>query len=111
MVGTWGKMGDAFPVGRRSTLDGDSGTAQVYRTQRPVRVDSYEDVAGSVAADARRLGIRSGVGSPIFVNGRVWGATMAGTSRPQPMPVGAESRMAEFTELAATAISNVNARA
>jgi hypothetical protein len=34
----------------------------------------------------------------------------AGSSSPQPMPPGTESRMAEFTELAATAISNVEAR-
>jgi signal transduction histidine kinase len=111
VVGNWTKLGDAFPVGRRTTLDGDSATARVYRTQRPVRVDSYEHASGSIAAEARRLGLRSGVGSPIFVDGRLWGAMTAGTARAEPMPLGTESRMAEFTELAATAISNVQARA
>jgi signal transduction histidine kinase len=111
VVGSWGKLGDAFPVGRRATLDGGSATAQVSRTQRPVRVDSYEHASGSIAAEARRLGLRSGVGSPIFVNGCLWGAMTAGTAGAEPMPLGTESRMAEFTELAATAISNVQARA
>jgi signal transduction histidine kinase len=111
VVGSWGKVGDAFPVGRRGRLDGDSATARVSRTQRPVRVDSYEHASGSIAADARRLGLRSGVGSPIFVNGCLWGAMTAGTAGAEPMPLGTESRMAEFTELAATAISNVQARA
>jgi signal transduction histidine kinase len=111
VVGSWGKTGNAFPIGRRSTLDGDSATARVYRSQRPVRVDSYERASGSIAAEARRLGFRSGVGSPIFVDGRLWGAMTAGTAGTEPMPLRTESRMAEFTELAATAISNVQARA
>ncbi|MCW3014857.1 MAG: hypothetical protein JWO02_1949 [Solirubrobacterales bacterium] len=111
VVGSWGKMGDAFPVGRRAPLEGDSASALVYRTQRPVRVDSYAHASGAVAAEVRKLGIVSGVGSPIFVNGGLWGAMTAGTSGPQPMRVSAESRMADFTELAATAISNVQARA
>jgi signal transduction histidine kinase len=44
------------------------------------------------------------------VNGRLWGAIAAGTSRAEPMPADAESRIAQFTELVATAISNVQAR-
>jgi signal transduction histidine kinase len=44
------------------------------------------------------------------VTGRLWGVIAAGTSLPEPLPADAEPRMAEFTELAATAISNVQAR-
>jgi len=50
------------------------------------------------------------VASPIVVNGRLWGAIAAGTSRAKPMPADAESRIADFTELVAAAISNVQAR-
>jgi signal transduction histidine kinase len=82
----------------------------VYRTARPVRFDHYETSAGSIAVSAHALGIRSGVGSPIVVTGRLWGVIAAGTSLPEPLPADAEPRMAEFTELAATAISNVQAR-
>jgi signal transduction histidine kinase len=110
VVGSWGKAGDAFPVGQRSTLDGQSATALVYRTGRPARLDSYEHAAGALGVDARKLGLCSGVASPIVVNGRLWGAMAAGTSRAAPMALGAESRIAEFTELVATAISNIQAR-
>ena len=111
VVGSWGKYREAFPVGSRLKLEGESVTALVYRTQRPVRVGSYEQASGGVAADARKIGLRSAVGSPIVVNGRMWGAIGAATSRGGPMPSDAESRIAKFTELVATAIANVHARA
>ena len=109
IVGACG-LGDAFPVGSRRELDRDSIAGLVYRTEQPARVDGYEHVAGAIAAESRALGVHSAVGSPIVVDGRLWGAIAAGTSRAEPMPDGAESRIADFTELLATAISNVQAR-
>jgi signal transduction histidine kinase len=109
-VGTWGVLSDVFPVGSRGRADGDSLTALVYRTGRPARVGDYVKAKGSMAAQARTAGVRSAVGSPIVVNGHLWGALGAGTSRSDPMPADAESRIAEFSELIATAISNVQAR-
>jgi GAF domain-containing protein len=111
VVGSWGKYREAFPVGSRLKLAGESVTALVYRTRRPVRVGSYEQASGAVAANARKIGLRSAVGSPIVVNGRLWGAIGAATSRGEPMPSNAESWIAQFTELVATAIANVQARA
>jgi signal transduction histidine kinase len=110
VVGSWGKYREAFPVGSRLKPDGESVTALVYRTRRPVRVGSYEQASGAVAADARKLGLRSAVGSPIVVNGRMWGAIGAATSRGEPMPADAELRISGFTELVATTISNVQTR-
>ena len=54
--------------------------------------------------------MRAAVASPIVVDGHLWGAIAAGTSRAEPMPADAESRIADFTELVAAAISNVQAR-
>jgi GAF domain-containing protein len=110
VVGNWGKLGDAFRIGTRLTLDGDSVIALVYRTGRPVRVDDYEHSSGSAVGRAREVGLRSGAGSPIVVDGRLWGVMGVATSRAEPLPVGAEWRVAEFTELVATAISNIQAR-
>jgi signal transduction histidine kinase len=110
VVGNWGKLGDAFQIGSRLKLDGDSVIALVYRTERPVRIDNYERASGSAVERAREVGLRSGAGSPILVNGRLWGAMGIATSRAEPLPVGVEWRIAEFTELLATAISNVQAR-
>jgi signal transduction histidine kinase len=110
VVGNWGTLGDAFRIGARLKLDGDSIIALVYRTAQPVRVDSYERATGSAVARAREVGLRSGAGSPIVVDGRLWGAMGIATSREEPVPLGAEWRVAQFTELVAMAISNIQAR-
>jgi signal transduction histidine kinase len=110
IVASYGSLQKSFWVGSRWKLEGNSVAAGVYRTGRPTRFDRYQSSAGTIAVSAHGLGIRSGVGSPIVVNGRLWGVVAAGTSRPEPLPVDAESRMAQFTELAATAIANVQAR-
>ncbi|MCW3065001.1 MAG: sensor kinase [Solirubrobacterales bacterium] len=96
-------------VGTRMSLEGENVTALVLRTGRPARIDDYANVTGSLGTYVRDLGIRSAVGCPIVVRGRLWGAMVAGTRQPEPMPVGMESRIRQFTELVATAISNVQA--
>jgi signal transduction histidine kinase len=57
----------------------------------------------------RAAGIRSAVGAPIVVEGRLWGVIIAATRNDVPLPPGVEARVGEFTELVATAISNVQA--
>jgi hypothetical protein len=81
----------------------------VLRTGRPARND-YATATGSVASRLRALGIRSAVGCPIDVDGRLWGAMITGSRQPEPLPADAESRIGEFTKLVATAISNTQAR-
>jgi signal transduction histidine kinase len=110
VVASWGELAGAFPAGTRLPLDPETVAAVVRRTGQPARIDDYESVAGSYAASLRHLGLRSAAGAPIVVDGRSWGAISAGTFRARLMPQGAESRIGEFTELVATAISNVQAR-
>jgi signal transduction histidine kinase len=50
------------------------------------------------------------VASPIIVEGRLWGAVNA-WSRRGPFPSDAADRMADFTELVATAVGNAQSRA
>jgi signal transduction histidine kinase len=110
VVAAWGLGGSALSVGARFGLDGESVVALVHRTGRPTRVDDYSHAAGETGEIARRLGLRSGVGSPIVVGGRLWGAMLAASARSEPLPADAESRIGEFTELVATAVSNLQAR-
>jgi GAF domain-containing protein len=57
----------------------------------------------------RTLGIRSGLASPIVVDGKLWGAiTLASLGR--SLPPGTERQLAGFTELIATALANAQAR-
>ena len=45
-----------------------------------------------------------------MVDGRLWGVMVAAQTGPGPLPADTESRVAQFTELIATAISNIQAR-
>jgi signal transduction histidine kinase len=100
-------------VGERFSLEGDSVAARVFRTGCPARMDSHEhDKAPGPAAEyVRGLGMRSGVGVPIMVDGRVWGAAIVGSSQPDPLPPDTESRVGEFADLVTTAIANAETRA
>ncbi|MFL5841058.1 MAG: GAF domain-containing protein [Thermoleophilaceae bacterium] len=110
VVASEGDLDTAFPIGSRWTLDGKSITAVVHRTGRPARLDDYSEASGPLGNYVRSLGFRCAVGGPIVVDGRLWGAMVAATLSADFLPVDAESRIEEFAELVATAISNVQAR-
>jgi PAS domain S-box-containing protein len=95
----------------RVTLQGESISAQVQRTGAPARGDTYEGAPGSLAALLRKLGIRSSAGAPIVVAGRLWGVIVASWKQDQALSADVERRMAQFTELVATAIANADSRA
>ena len=59
----------------------------------------------------RAEGIHSVVGVPLVVDGRLWGAAIVGSRRPEPMPPDTEARIADFADLVATAIANAANRA
>ena len=72
---------------------------------------NYAEVPGPIAAAVTRaVGIHSAVGAPILVGGHLWGVMMALSTAEKPLPDDAETRLAAFTELVATAISNTTAR-
>jgi signal transduction histidine kinase len=110
-VAGW-SSGDAqeLAVGKRFALEGASIAALVREASRPARVDSFADAHGPIAREAQRLGIRSSVGCPIVVDGRLWGVIAASSKTATPFPPDTESQIAEFTELVATAIANTEAR-
>jgi signal transduction histidine kinase len=82
----------------------------VATRRRAVRID-WSDVTGTSATLLGDAGIRWTVGSPILVDGRLWGALAVHTRGPHPFPPDTEPRLENFTELLATAISNTEARA
>ena len=104
-------LGSATPIGTRITLEDDGTTTRVYRTGRPARIDAYSQVGGWFADQAQRSGIESVVAVPIVVDGHLWGVVATGSREPGGLPADCESRLAEFAELVATAISNLHARA
>jgi signal transduction histidine kinase len=109
-VAGWSATGEPVPTRDRVSLGGQNVTEMVRATGRPARLDSYADASGDAAADARARGISSSVGAPISVEGRLWGIMLAASVRGQLLPPNTERRLADFTELVATAIANAEAR-
>ena len=108
-VGWWGarqrRLRITFP------LEGDGALAQVHRTGGPARVGSYERLGEDpVASVARASEYRSGVATPIWVGGVLWGAILAATTGLEPLPEDAESRLIRFAALVGVAIASAGAR-
>jgi len=110
-VATWGKPGKRFPLGSRWPLGGKNVATAVFETGRPVRIEDYSDVSGPVSVVAPQTDLRSAVGTPIIVEGRLWGLMAVGSSQEQPLSPDTEARLASFTELVVTAIANAESRA
>jgi signal transduction histidine kinase len=101
-----------FQVGTRIKLRDYLDMAAVWRTGRAARVDedAWRTMPDPDAEGLRQLGIRSIVASPVIVEGRLWGAVTASTKR-GPFTSVTPDRMADFTELVATAVANAESRA
>ena len=100
-----------FPTGSRLTLGGKNVTTLVAQTGRSARIDGYADASGPVGVAVREAGFRSAVGAPISVEGRLWGVMVVGSTLQERAPVDTEARLAQFTELLATAVANAESRA
>ena len=87
-------------VGTRCAIERDSVAGKVWQTRRPVR--SHHSAPDD-------LGIRSSVGAPIMVSGRLWGV-IAASSTGAPFPPNTESQIAAFTEIVAIAVANAEGR-
>ena len=111
-IASWsGDGGPVLPIGTRFPLDGDNLAARIFETGAPARMYSYDEAWEREATDlARSLRVRSAVGAPILVEGKLWGALMAATRGVEPWAENAETRIAAFTELVATAIANAESR-
>jgi len=93
-------LSDRFPLGHGGVAK------EVYLKGRPARMDPG-DPRG---ARATQLGLNSVVGVPIVVHGRIWGAALVGTRENRALPPDTAARVADFTDLVATAIANAQAR-
>ncbi|MDT4927546.1 MAG: hypothetical protein QOF92_413, partial [Pseudonocardiales bacterium] len=112
VMGGNGEVPDSLPVGTRVELRHYLPPAMVWRTGRSAQADedAWSSVSDPAAEGLRRLGIRSMAASPIIVEGGLWGVVLAMTKQ-GPFADGAADRMADFTELVATAVGNAESRA
>jgi signal transduction histidine kinase len=84
-------------VGTSVPLAAGGVPAEVLRTGRP--------------AVAREMGIRAAAGAPIVVEGRLWGMVGVVWADEERASAAAADRLAQFTDLVATAIANADSRA
>jgi GAF domain-containing protein len=108
VCGTFPEQGRLFRTGARVPLEDANVLGLIREHAEPARVDNFAELEGEIADAVRSSGIRSSVGVPIVVAGRVWGAIVASNTKRLPENTGA--RLAEFTELLAAAIANTEAR-
>ena len=81
VVGTWTSTGAPAPtpVGGRLPLGGRNVTTLVHQTGRPARIDYDRRHLGRDRPGRHRdWGLRSSVGVPVSVEGRLWGAMVGG---------------------------------
>ena len=110
-IASWSGDGPMLPIGTRFPLDGDNLAARIFATGATARMHSSDEAWEREATDlARSMRVRSAVGAPILVEGKLWGALMAATRGVEPWAENAETRIAAFTELVATAIANAESR-
>jgi GAF domain-containing protein len=99
-----------FPTGSTWSLEDPSVMATVARTRRTARIDDYAALKGEIARTARSAGFQSAIGAPLTVEGHLWGVIIAISTDPEPIPERSEARLAQFTELVATAVANADSR-
>ena len=84
-----------LPGGTRLALADDELLSKVLSTGQPAR---------------QGAAIRTALGVPVIVDGRVWGVLSAGSAEREPLSSDSEARIADFADLVATAIANTAAR-
>jgi GAF domain-containing protein len=110
-IGEWNRTPDPIPMIGRARLGGQNVASLVFETSRSARIDDFGDDTSPYAFAWRSAGLRSTVGAPISVEGRLWGVVVAASMSDEPLPADTEARLSGFTELVATAIANAEANA
>jgi signal transduction histidine kinase len=109
-MAVWAATGDPPGTGRVWPLERTSLAGTIARTGASSRVDDWDSIPGEAAAFITELGVVSSVGSPVHVEGKLWGVLLVHSTHDEPLPPDTDARVEQFTELVATAIANVEAR-
>lgn len=100
---------DGVVVGMSSPGTGDGAAQRVWRTGEPVRIDNLAEMPGVWPQLAYSHGYDASAAVPIVIRGELWGA-LVGVGRREAFPRPIEQHLANFAELAGTAVSAADAR-
>ena len=106
VVGAWSDRPHPFQAGTSWPVEERTAAALLPEAGRPTRIEDFGAIGGTIPDAIRETGVRAGTGAAIIVDGEVWGVMGAGVAEGEPLPAHIEDRLAEFTELVATAIAN-----
>ncbi|MDT7651502.1 MAG: hypothetical protein QOI36_2908 [Pseudonocardiales bacterium] len=110
VVARTGEHRDQVAEGSRWKLEPPDVLATALATGQPATLHDYSQIPGPFAAEMRGIGIQAAIAIPIVVAARSWGALSIGT-RDERFPLGADQRMASFTELVAVAVADAESAA
>jgi PAS domain S-box-containing protein len=111
IVAGYGARDPALDVGARVTFDRSHVWGRVARDGSVVSTDHLAAGSDPLAQSLRQLGARAAVAAPIVVSGSVWGLIVAAFKRTEAVHAETDARMAQFTELVATAVANAQSTA
>jgi GAF domain-containing protein len=100
---------EGIKVGMRSPGTGDGAVQRVWRTGKPARVDNLAEMSGVWPQLAHRHGFNASAGVPVVIHGRLRGALVV-VGRREGFPHSIEDHLANFADLAGTAVSAADAR-
>jgi len=106
----WSRDSRNLELGSRWPLAPGTVAARVWTTGHAQRLDDYDDARGPLAEELRALGVRSSAGSPVIVEGALWGVMVGALRSDEPIARGTELRLGAFTQLAGTAVANAESR-
>ena len=105
-----GSGAELVPAGSRLSHEGENVQEMVRRTERPARMENFQEAHGRIADVQRSMGVSAVVAVPIVVEGRLWGVIGASWVREETPPAEIEERLAQFAQLLETAIANADSR-
>lgn len=108
LVAWAGPGGSQLRTGTARTNDAVVG--QILRSDRPTRLPVSGTESALLSDQLGEGGLLTVVGCPVAVMGSRWGVLLVGARGKAVMPGEAESQLAEFTELVALAVANIQAR-
>jgi signal transduction histidine kinase len=110
VVAAWNREGRRPTLGSRWHLDSGTVASRVWDTGRPQRVVDYAELGGAFTEALRSLGVRSSAGSPVVVEGALWGVMIGASLAEEPIAEGTELQLGEFTQLTGAAVANAESR-
>jgi signal transduction histidine kinase len=111
VVASYGAPDADIGAGAHPSLDRGQLWGRVAQSRRPERADRLQDGPDDLAKSLLAVGIAAAVAVPIVVSRRPWGAIVAAWKHPDMAGGDTEIRMAQFTELVATAVANAESGA